>query len=115
MYAVFQIAGKQFQAEKGDVLRVPLLDKEKGAKIDITEVLLINDNDKVEIGSPFVASAKVVAVVQGEGKDDKIRIYKYKRRTKYRRSQGHRQDYTEIKISKIEKAAKKTKSEEVSA
>ena len=111
MYAVFQIAGKQFQAEKGDVLRVPLLGKEKGAKIDITEVLLLKDKDKVEIGNPFVASARVVAIVQDEGKDNKVRIYKYKRRTKYRRSQGHRQDYTEIKISKIEKAAKKTKSE----
>ncbi len=115
MYAVFQIAGKQFHAEKGDVLRVPLLGKEKGAKIEITEVLLLKDKDKVEIGNPFVASAKVVAIVQDQGKDDKVRIYKYKRRTKYRRSQGHRQDYTEIKISKIEKAAKKTKSEEKSA
>ena len=115
MYAVFQIAGKQFQAEKGDVLRVPLLGKEKGAKIDITEVLLLKDKDKVEIGNPFVASARVVAIVQDEGKDNKVRIYKYKRRTKYRRSQGHRQDYTEIKISKIEKAAKKTKSEKESA
>ena len=114
MYAVFQIAGKQFQVEKGDVLRVPLLGKEKGAKIEITEVLLLKDKDKVEIGNPFVASAKVVAVVQDQGKDDKVRIYKYKRRTKYRRSQGHRQDYTEIKISKIETAANKTKSEEVS-
>ncbi len=115
MYAVFQIAGKQFQAEKGDVLRVPLLGKEKGAKISITEVLLIKDKDKVEIGNPFVESAKVIAVVQSEGKDDKVTIYKYKRRTKYRRSQGHRQDYTEIKINKIEKAAKKKKSEEETA
>ena len=89
MSAVFPIAGKQFHAEKGDVLRVPLLGKEKGAKIEITEVLLLKDKDKVEIGNPFVASAKVVAVVQGQGKDDKVRIYKYKRRTKYRRSQGH--------------------------
>ena len=95
-------------------MRVPLLGKEKGAKIEITEVLLLKDKDKVEIGNPFVASAKVVAVVQDQGKDDKVRIYKYKRRTKYRRSQGHRQDYTEIKISKIETAANKTKSEEVS-
>ena len=115
MYAVFQIAGKQYQAEKGDVLRVPLLGKEKGAKINITEVLLIKDKDKVEVGNPFVASAKVIAEVQSEGKDDKVTIYKYKRRTKYRRSQGHRQDYTEIKISKIEKAAKKKKSEEETA
>ena len=100
MLAVFQIAGKQFRGEKGDVLVVPNLNKEKGDKVEFNEILMLTDNDDVTVGN------------LGNGKDDKIRIYKYKRRTKYRLTQGHRQDFTEIKINKINKATKKQKSEE---
>ena len=101
MYAVFQIAGFQFSGEKGALVKVPHRKEKKGDKIDITEVLLIKDKKKVLVGTPFVEGAKVEAEVVDSGKDDKVLIYKYKRRTKYRRTQGHRQDYTQLKIKKI--------------
>jgi large subunit ribosomal protein L21 len=101
MYAVFQLSGSQFSVEEGAVIKVPLQDAEKGSKIDITDVLLVKDNDKAMIGSPYVDGAKIEAEVLDSGKSDKVRIYKYKRRTKYRRRQGHRQQYSEIKIDKI--------------
>ena len=72
-----------------------------GTKLDINEVLLIKDGDNSHIGNPFVNNAKVEAEVVSSGKADKVLIYKFKRRTKYRRTEGHRQDYTEIKINKI--------------
>ncbi len=104
MLAVFKVGGHQFQGEKGDVLKVSKLKLSKGDKLEIKEVLMLRDKDEVTIGSPYVANAAIEAEVVGEGKDDKVLIYKYKRRTKYRRTQGHRQDFTEIKINKIKKA-----------
>jgi len=101
MYAVFQLSGSQFNVEEGTIIKVPFQDVEKGGKIDITDVLLVKDNDKAMIGSPYVDGAKIEAEVLDSGKSDKVRIYKYKRRTKYRRRQGHRQQYSEIKINKI--------------
>ena len=112
MLAVFQVAGKQFRGEKGDVLVVPNLNKDKGEKVKFDEVLMLTEKDDVTVGNPFIANASIEAEVLDSGKDDKVRIYKYKRRTKYRRTQGHRQDFTEIKISKINKATAKQKSEE---
>ena len=101
MYAVFQLSGSQFSVEEGTVIKVPFQDAEKGSKIDITDVLLVKDSDNTMIGSPYVDGAKIEAEVLDSGKSDKVRIYKYKRRTKYRRRQGHRQQYSEIKINKI--------------
>ncbi|HDL01238.1 MAG TPA: 50S ribosomal protein L21 [candidate division Zixibacteria bacterium] len=101
MYAVFQISGFQYSAQEGEVLQIPLQDAKQGDKIDISEVLLVKNNDDAIVGTPFVENAKVEAEVLGHGKNDKVLIYKYKRRTKYRRRQGHRQDYSEIKINKI--------------
>ncbi len=101
MYAVFQLSGSQFSVEEGTIVKVPFQDVEKGGKIDITDVLLVKDNDKAMIGNPYVDGAKIEAEVLDSGKSDKVRIYKYKRRTKYRRRQGHRQQYSEIKINKI--------------
>lgn len=104
MLAVFKVGGHQFKGEKGDVLKVSKLKLSKGDKLEIKEVLMLRDKDEVTVGTPYVANAAVEAEVVGEGKDDKVLIYKYKRRTKYRRTQGHRQDFTEIKINKIKKA-----------
>lgn len=101
MYAVFEHAGFQFGAQEGDVIRIPYCKAEKGSTLDIDQVLLIRDGDEARIGTPTVADAKVSAEVLGDGMDDKVLIYKYKRRTKYRRTQGHRQRYTEIKVNKI--------------
>ena len=101
MYAVFKLSGVQFTAAEGDVIKVPLQDAAKGDTIDITDVLLVKDKSNTLVGTPYVADAKIQAEVIGHGKDDKLLVYKYKRRTKYRRRQGHRQDYSEIKVGKI--------------
>ncbi len=101
MYAVFQLSGYQFSVEEGAIVKVPFQNVEKGSKIDIDNVLLIKDNDNAIIGHPFVEDAKIEAEVLDNGKSDKVRVYKYKRRTKYRRRQGHRQQHSEIKITRI--------------
>ncbi|MCB2231390.1 50S ribosomal protein L21 [bacterium] len=101
MYAVFQVSGFQYRAEEGEVLQIPLQKVGEGDSIDITDVLLVQNNDAATVGTPFVEGAKVTAEVLRHAKAEKVEIYKYKRRTKYRRRQGHRQDFTEIKINKI--------------
>ncbi|MBD3333130.1 50S ribosomal protein L21 [candidate division GN15 bacterium] len=101
MYAVFQLSGFQFAADEGDVLKVPQQSVEPGQTFDINEVLIIRDGDNSTIGTPLIENASVQAEVLNHGKDDKVLVYKYKRRTKYRRTQGHRQDYSEIKVNKI--------------
>lgn len=101
MYAVFQVSGFQYRAEEGEVLQIPLQKVGEGDSIDITDVLLVQNNDAATVGTPFVEGAKVTAEVLRHAKAEKVEIYKYKRRTKYRRRQGHRQDFTEIKVNKI--------------
>jgi len=101
MYAVFQMGGFQYTAEEGATVQVPLLKDEDGAKINIDEVMLISDGENSQVGKPFLENAKIEAEVVGRGKGDKVIVYKYKKRTKYRRTRGHRQDYSEIKINKI--------------
>ena len=101
MYAVFKLSGIQFSAQEGDVIKVPLQPAGIGDSIDIADVLLLKDKDKTLVGTPYVSDAKIQAEILRHGKDDKVLIYKYKRRTKYRRRRGHRQDFSEIKIGKI--------------
>jgi large subunit ribosomal protein L21 len=101
MYAVFQLSGFQYSAEQGSVVRVPLQTGGKGTTFDINEVLLIRDDQRTLTGNPLVKDAKIEAEILDNGKADKVLTYKYKRRTKYRRTQGHRQDYSEIRINKI--------------
>ena len=101
MYAIFEVGGFQFRGEEGAVLQVPHRKLGQGDKLDIAEVLLVQQNDNVLVGTPYVEGAKIEAEVVQDTKADKIRIYKYKRRTKYRRRAGHRQQLTEIKINKI--------------
>lgn len=101
MQAVFQLSGFQFSAAKGDVLRVPLQSAKVGSSFDIDEVLLLKDKTTTTVGTPIVEGAKIRAKLLAHGKDDKVTVYKFKRRTKYRRNVGHRQDFSEIKIEKI--------------
>ncbi len=101
MYAVFQVGGFQYTAEEGVTVQVPLMKAGEGDKFDIEEVMLISDGDNSQVGQPFVENARIEAEVVGHGKGDKIVVYKAKRRTKYRLTTGHRQDYSEIKINKI--------------
>jgi large subunit ribosomal protein L21 len=101
MYAIFRALGKQFRAEKGKTLRLPLMDAEAGSKVTFDEVLLSSDGQTIQAGTPLVSGAKVVAEVVGQGKEPKIYVFKFKRRKNYRRKTGHRQKYTEVRITDV--------------
>jgi large subunit ribosomal protein L21 len=100
MYALVEFKGKQYKAEKGATLKVDRIDAEPGAVVDIDSVLLVS-GDSVTVGAPYVKGAKVSAVVESHGKDDKIIVFKYMPKKDYRRKQGHRQQYSIIKIEDI--------------
>lgn len=101
MYAIFQALGKQFRAEEGDVLRLPRMDAEPGAKVTFDEVLLTADGASIKTGTPLVKGAKVKAEVLGEGKDKKIFVFRFKRRKNVRKKTGHRQRFTEVRITGV--------------
>jgi large subunit ribosomal protein L21 len=101
MYAIFRTAGKQFRAEKGKTLRLPRLTAEAGAKLTFDEVLLSSDGETIRAGTPLVKGASVTAEVVGEGKEPKIYVFKFKRRKNYRRKTGHRQHFTEVRITDL--------------
>jgi len=113
MFAIINIAGKQFKVEEGDQLKVPHLSTEVGKSLVFDKVLLTNDNSNVELGSPILKNISVSATVVDHGRDRKIRIFKKKRRKGYKRKNGHRQGFSLIKIdsistSKAKKPSKKT-------
>lgn len=101
MYAIFRALGKQFRAEKGMTLRLPLMDAEPGAKITFDEVLLSSDGTTIRAGAPLVSGASVDVEVVGDGKEKKIYVFKFKRRKNYRRKTGHRQKFTEVRITGV--------------
>lgn len=102
MYAVFQTGGKQFRAEPGARLRVPTLDVEPGQTVTFDQVLLAGDGaDDVRVGTPVVDGASVKAEVLRHGRGEKVIVFKRKRRKGYRRKQGHRQNFTEIRIDEV--------------
>jgi large subunit ribosomal protein L21 len=100
-YAIFRALGKQFRAEKGKTLKLPLMVAEPGAKVTFDEVLLSSDGTTIKAGAPLVKGAKVVGEVVGHGKDEKIYVFKFKRRKNYRRKTGHRQKHTEVRITDV--------------
>jgi large subunit ribosomal protein L21 len=100
-YAIFRAAGKQFRAENGTILRVPSLPGEPGSQVTFEEVLLWSDGEKVKTGQPLIQGARVTAEILRHGKDRKIVVFKFKRRKNYRRKAGHRQGFTEIKITEV--------------
>ena len=99
MYAIVKIAGLQFKATPNAVLRVPKLEAEVGGNIKFEEVLLWSDGKSTEVGAPFVAGKSINAEVVRHGRGDKIIVFKKKRRKGYRRKNGHRQWFTEIRLS----------------
>jgi large subunit ribosomal protein L21 len=101
MYAIIRAGGKQFRVEKGKTLRLPLMDAEAGAKVTFDEVLLSSDGQTIKAGTPLVQGAKVTGEVVGAGKEPKIYVFKFKRRKNYRRKTGHRQGYTEVRITDV--------------
>lgn len=102
MYAVVRDRGAQYRVEQGQTLDVALMDAEPGAEVVLDEVLLVGDTDDVKIGAPLVNNARVIAEVVGEARGEKIVVFKYKRKKRYRRRTGHRQDYTRLAIKAIE-------------
>jgi large subunit ribosomal protein L21 len=100
-YAIFTSGGHQFRAEAGVTIKVPLLEAEPGSKVTFDNVLLTSDGTHVNAGQPTVRGAKVTAEVVRHGKDKKIKIFRFARRTGYRRHAGHRQDFTEVKIQDV--------------
>jgi large subunit ribosomal protein L21 len=101
MYAIFRALGKQFRAEKGKTIQLPLMEAEPGSKVTFDEVLLTSDGETITAGTPLVKGAKVEAEVVGETKGEKLYIFKFKRRKNYRRKTGHRQHYTEVRVTDL--------------
>ncbi len=101
MYAVIKTGGKQYRIQVGERLKVEQLEVESGSELIIDQVLMVADGEKISMGTPLVAGAKVSATVLGQGRHDKIRIFKMRRRKHYQKHQGHRQNYTEIQITGI--------------
>jgi large subunit ribosomal protein L21 len=102
MYAVIATGGKQYRVSEGAILRVEKLEAEEGASIEFDRVLLVGDGDTVSVGKPFLEGGKVQATVMSQGKGRKVEIVKFHRRKNYRRTKGHRQQFTQVKITGIE-------------
>ncbi|MBW2076904.1 MAG: 50S ribosomal protein L21 [Deltaproteobacteria bacterium] len=102
MYAVIQTGGKQYRVAPGEEIKVEKLDGNVGDEVYFDTVLLVSKDDKVAVGKPVLKDARVVAKITGHGRGPKLVVFKYKRRKGYRRKQGHRQDYTGVKIINIE-------------
>ncbi len=100
-YAIFTTGGAQFRAEPGVTIKVPLLDAKPGDEVSFDNVLVASDGKHIATGTPKVKGAKVTAEVVRHGKGKKVRIFRFARRTGYRRHAGHRQDFTEIKIADV--------------
>jgi large subunit ribosomal protein L21 len=101
MYALVEIKGRQYKAEKGSQLKVDRIEAEKGNTLEFDKVLMIHDDKDVKVGSPYLDGIKIAATVEDQIKDDKIIVFKYKKRKNYQRTRGHRQPYTIIKVNDI--------------
>jgi large subunit ribosomal protein L21 len=101
MYAVIQTGGKQYRVEQGGYLKIETLNAEAGQEIEFDKVLLIQTDNDIKVGRPYVEGGKVTATVKSQGRHPKVKIIKFRRRKHYMRRAGHRQNYTEIQITGI--------------
>ncbi len=101
MFAVIKTGGKQYRVAAGDKLKIEKLPADVGSELLLDQVLMVGEGAAVKVGAPLVAGAAVKATVVGHGKGDKVTIFKLRRRKHYKKSQGHRQQYTEIEITGI--------------
>jgi large subunit ribosomal protein L21 len=101
MYAVIQTGGKQYRVKSGEQVKVELLPAEVGAAVSFDRVLMLGEGDGVRVGAPFVDGARVKATVVAQGRGEKVRIFKLRRRKHYAKTQGHRQAFTEVRIDEI--------------
>lgn len=102
MFAVFESGGKQHRVSEGDVVQLERLSGEPGQSVEFDRVLLVSEGDDVTVGTPYVEGGKVTAEVMDQGRADKIRVIKFKRRKNYLRRAGHRQQYTKVRITGID-------------
>ena len=102
MYAIIRTGGKQYRVQAGDVVHVERLAADVGASVTLDDVLLIGDEGSTRIGAPRVANASVQGTVVEQDRDAKIRIFKYKKRKHYRRTKGHRQSFTAVRIDRVQ-------------
>ena len=102
MYAVFKTGGKQYRAATGDVIKVEKIEAEKGATVELDQVLMVGEGEDVKIGAPFLDGGKVTAKVVDHGRREKIKVIKFKRRKNHRKQMGHRQYFTQIEITGID-------------
>ena len=109
MYAIIESCGKQYKVAEGDVVFFEKLDVEEGKKVTFDKVILVSNDGKIEVGTPNVKGVKVEGKVVSHGKGKKIRVFKYKAKKNYKRTQGHRQPYTKVEITSIKTAAAKAK------
>ena len=101
MYAVIKTGGKQYRVAAGEKLKIEQIPAEVGAEITLDQILMLGEGETVKIGTPLVSGAAVKATVLSQGRHDKVRIFKMRRRNHYQKHQGHRQNYTEIRIDGI--------------
>jgi large subunit ribosomal protein L21 len=102
VYAIVRTGGKQYRVEAGDTICVEQLTAPVGETVSLGDVLLVGDGDGTQVGVPHVGSAKVLGRVLAHARDAKVRVFKYKKRKHYRRTRGHRQAYTALRIEKVE-------------
>ena len=107
MYAIIESCGRQYKVAEGDVVFFEKLEGEEGKKVTFDNVVLVSNDSKVEVGAPYVKGVKVEGKVVSHGKGKKILVYKYKAKKNYRRTQGHRQPYTKVEITKIKMPTEK--------
>jgi large subunit ribosomal protein L21 len=101
MYAVIKTGGKQYRVAPGENIKIESLEADVGATIVLDQVLMVADGEAVQVGTPTLAGAKVSATVVSHGRGPKVRIFKMRRRKHYQKTQGHRQNYTEIRVDAI--------------
>ena len=102
MYAIIETGGKQYKVSEGDVLQVEKLQASEGETVELDKVMAISKDDGLTVGTPWIENAKVTATILNHGKKDKIIVFKYKPKKNYRKKQGHRQPFTQLKVEKIE-------------
>ncbi len=101
MYAVIKTGGKQYRVAQGQKLKIEQIPADIGQEISLDQVLSVGEGESIKVGAPFVAGAVVTAKVLAQGRHDKVKIFKMRRRKHYRKQQGHRQNYTQIVIEAI--------------
>ncbi|MEO5766176.1 MAG: 50S ribosomal protein L21 [Casimicrobiaceae bacterium] len=101
MYAVVKTGGKQYRVAAGEKLKIEQIPADVGAQVTLDQVLMVGEGESVRVGTPTVAGASVVATVVAQGRGDKVKIFKMRRRKHYQKHQGHRQGFTELKIDSI--------------